>query len=61
MRCDGLVGYIYEWYGDRVYGPDDNWDVSLSSAWIQNLHIGDAITPKSQAQQYLKRMATDLP
>lgn len=60
IRCDGVVEYVYEWYNYHVYGGTD-WDVTVSSAWIQNLHSANAITPKLQAQSYLTRITTSLP
>ena len=48
MRCDGVVEYIYEWYGYRVYGSDTYWDVTKNSFWGRNHHSGTAVTPKSQ-------------
>ncbi len=48
MRCDGVIEYIYEWYGYRVYGSDTQWDVSKNDFWIRDAHSGTAITPKKQ-------------
>lgn len=53
MRCDGVVEYVYEYYGDRVFGNDSNWDVTRNDFWIRDAHSGTAVTPKSQAQSYL--------
>lgn len=48
IRCDGVVEYIYEWYGFRVYGSDTLWDVTYNSNANRNHHSGTAITPVSQ-------------
>ncbi|WP_053366504.1 hypothetical protein [Bacillus sp. FJAT-27245] len=48
MRCDGVVEYIHEWYGFRIYGSDTYWDVTRNSFWGRDHHSGTAITPKKQ-------------
>jgi hypothetical protein len=61
MRCDGVVEYVYEWYGFRVYGSDTRWDVTKGDYWNRDAHGGAAVTPKSQAQSYLTLVTTSLP
>lgn len=56
MRCDGVVEYIYEWYGYRVFGPGDEWDITLNNYWnlqYHSLYYTDPVTPKIQALYYL--------
>lgn len=60
MRCDGVVEYVYEWYGFRVYGNDNYWDVTRFGLWNQDHHSGTAITPKSQTN-YLTLVTTNEP
>ncbi len=60
MRCDGVVEYIYEWYGYRVYGSNDYWDVTEHSAKIKDHHSGIAITLKKQTN-YLALVKSSLP
>lgn len=60
MRCDGVVEYIYEWYGFRVYGSDKYWDVTKNSFWGRDHHSGTAITPKKQVG-YLNLVTSSVP
>lgn len=60
MRCDGVVEYIYEWYGFRVYGSDTYWDVTKNSFWGRDHHSGTAVTPKSQSG-YLTLVTSSVP
>ncbi|MHB8170196.1 MAG: hypothetical protein ACYDG6_01435 [Thermincolia bacterium] len=60
MRCDGVVEYIYEWYGFRVYGSDTYWDVTSVSYWGRDHHSGTAITPEKQPG-YLTLVTTSVP
>jgi hypothetical protein len=61
MRCDGVVEYVYEWYGFRVFGNDTYWDVTRTSRMGRDLHAGIGITPKKQAQSYLYKVSSSLP
>jgi len=61
MRCDGVVEYIYEWYGFRVYGSTTYWDVTKAGWSGREHHSGSLITPKSQAQTYLTKVTSSLP
>ncbi len=60
MRCDGVVEYIYEWYGFRVYGNGTYWDVTKNSFWGRDHHSGTAVTPKSQVN-YLTKVTSSVP
>lgn len=61
MRCDGVVEYIYEWSGFRVYGSNTYWDVTKASVSARESHSGTAVTPKKQAQTYLTKVTSSLP
>lgn len=61
MRCDGVVEYVFEWYGYRVYGNDGMWDVTKADAIIKLLHSGIGVTPKIQANSYLTKITSSLP
>ncbi|MDO8963842.1 MAG: hypothetical protein Q7W30_05035 [Coriobacteriia bacterium] len=61
MRCDGVVEYVYEWYGFRVFGDATHWDVTRAGFWYQDDHSGSAVTPKLQAQSYLTKVTSSLP
>ena len=61
MRCDGVIEYVYEWYGFRVYGSDTRWDVTKADFWIRDAHSLFAVTPKSQARSYLTKVTSSLP
>ncbi len=57
LRCDGLVEYCYEYYGYRVFGSDDSWDISKPGSTFH--HSASNIMPKVQAQQYLSQVLTE--
>ena len=61
IRCDGVVEYVYEWYGFRVSGNDTYWDITRSGRWNRELHGGTAVTPKKQARQNLYKVSSSLP
>jgi hypothetical protein len=65
MRCDGLVEYVYEWYGYRVHGSVivgvDHWDVTRVGYWEREVHELRAVTPKSQATEDLHLVTSSLP
>jgi len=48
IRCDGVVEYVYEWYGYRVGGPDDEWDITRNLTANYWEHSGFFITPRKQ-------------
>lgn len=60
MRCDGVVEYVFELNGYRIYGSDDYWDISYKSEDNQEHHSGFKITPASQAD-YLVYCHDDIP
>lgn len=53
FRCDGFVEYCYEYYGYRIYGDDENWDISNPNTSSKSEHNGLFLTPKTQAQDYM--------
>jgi hypothetical protein len=61
MRCDGVVEYVYEWYGFRVFGGDSVWDVTRALSANKAAHSGTAVTPRTQAQSYLSKVTASLP
>lgn len=61
IRCDGVIEYIYEWYGFRVFGDDSHWDVTRVGSSNKDDHSGTAVTPKSQAQSCLTKITSSLP
>jgi hypothetical protein len=61
MRCDGVVEYVYEWYGFRVYGSNDYWDVTRANASNRDVHSLPGATPKNQAQGYLTKVTSSKP
>lgn len=49
MRCDGVVEYCYEYYSHKIYGNDDNWDISCARQSNHAVHSLTNTTPKRQA------------
>lgn len=60
MRCDGVVEFIYEWYGHRVYGSDTYWDVTKSSFEGREHHANASIKPSTQ-KDYLTLVTINEP
>jgi len=61
MRCDGVVEYVYEWYGFRVFGETNStWDVTRSDWLTREQHTFPNIGPKKQAS-LLTRVGSGLP
>ena len=58
FRCDGLVEYVYEYHGYRIYGNDARWDISKPGN-IPHHAIG--VTPRIQAQNHMRRVTTAVP
>lgn len=56
MRCDGLVEYCYEYYGQLVYG--DN--ITVFNKAIRNNHCYPNISPKIQSQRYMQNCIGDV-
>ncbi|TCX48938.1 hypothetical protein [Dehalobacter sp. 14DCB1] len=61
IRCDGVVEYCYEWYGYRIFGSDSYWDITRSGLSYWNAHSGTAVTPQSQAQNYMTLVTSSIP
>lgn len=61
LRCDGLIEYCYEYYGIRIFGSNDLWDISVSSAENLAHHSYKNIMPKKQAQNYMTLITTNIP
>lgn len=49
IRCDGVIEYIYEYHGYRVFGSDEDWNISRVSFDAKEEHKGIAVTPSSQS------------
>ncbi|RCX18848.1 hypothetical protein DFR58_104117 [Anaerobacterium chartisolvens] len=61
LRCDGVVEYTYEWFGYRVGGPDNKWDITrnlIANYWE---HSGFFITPRKQNQELLTKVSSGYP
>lgn len=56
LRCDGVVEYVYEWYGYRVGGGDTTWDITRNSSENLKAHSNWKITPRIQNQSLLDRV-----
>lgn len=61
LRCDGVVEYTYEWYGWRVGGPDDEWDITRNLTANYWEHSGIAITPRLQNEELLEFVSSSVP
>ncbi len=66
LRCDGLVEYCYEYYGYRIFGNDQYWDISKSDGNNIMHHAGNPllesnISPKKQAQNYMIKVQSSIP
>lgn len=66
VRCDGFVEYCYEYYGYRIYGDDDHWDITKSDAANVEEHAGNPllaqnVSPKKQAQNYMIKIGDNVP
>ena len=53
LRCDGVIEYVYEWYGYRVGGPNGSWNISINQWENWSAHSGSAITPRKQRKNLL--------
>ena len=60
IRCDGVVEYIYEWYGFRVGGPNSRWNITINHPGNYSAHQGFSITPHKQREYYLTQVESDL-
>jgi len=61
IRCDGVVEYVYEYFGYRVGGADGVWNISKNNLNNYNAHSGTNITPYGQCWYYLTRVSSSLP
>lgn len=61
LRCDGVVEYVYEWYGFRVGGADGKWDITRNLTANYWEHSGFFITPRKQRSGLLQRVTTAYP
>lgn len=61
IRCDGVVEYTYEWYGYRVGGPDNYWNITINATANLNAHAGLNITPKKQCNNLLAYSSNGYP
>lgn len=61
IRCDGVVEYVYEYYGYRIYGNDSNWDITLNNFWAREDHSGNAVQPRTQAVDYMTKVQSSVP
>ncbi|MBR0435334.1 MAG: hypothetical protein IJK13_04950 [Lachnospiraceae bacterium] len=60
LRCDGVVEYIFEFYGFRVGGPNNKWDITRNLPEYLEPHKGFSITPRKQHTNLLTRITTTL-
>ena len=58
LRCDGVVEYVYEYYGYRVGGGNTDWDISLNLTSNFSAHYGYLVTPAMQNTYLLIRVTT---
>jgi len=61
LRCDGVVEYVYEWYGYRVGGPDGEWDITRNLTANYWEHSGFFITPRKQHEELLTFVSSSEP
>lgn len=61
MRCDGLVEYCYEYFGFRIFGSNELWDISFASEDNLSHHNALNVLPQSQAQDNMILVAAHVP
>lgn len=61
LRCDGLIEYCYEYYGYKIYGNNNNWDISKANPDNLSHHSVLGIRPKNQAEDYMTLISTSVP
>lgn len=54
LRCDGVIEYVYEWYGYKVGGIGDAWDITLNDNRNYLQHTGFLINPRRQHTELLQ-------
>ncbi|MBR5367642.1 MAG: hypothetical protein IK138_00030 [Lachnospiraceae bacterium] len=61
MRCDGLVEYVYEWFGFPVYGGQF-WDITKNDTDCFDQHDTlTTINPRLQHEDYLDFVSSSSP
>lgn len=58
IRCDGFVEYAFEYNNIRIYGSDENWDISKPGVGPDLEHSGFQLTPRKQANNCMVRMGS---
>ena len=58
LRCDGVIEYVYEYYGYKVGGSSNNWNISIDNSSNYAAHNLYNITPKIQNESLLTRVTT---
>lgn len=61
LRCDGVIEYVYEWFGYRVGGADNVWDITRNSSSNLSEHQLTKITPRKQREYYLIFVTSSYP
>lgn len=61
LRCDGVVEYVYEWYGYRVCGSQLYWNISRNLAQYKTEHSGFNFSPRKQRKNYLEHVTSNPP
>lgn len=51
LRCDGLVEYCYEYYGLRLQGNEEHWDITANTKVARRAHsmLYSWVSPKRQS------------
>ena len=62
LRCDGVVEYCYEYYGYRVFGNDNYWNISRATQehWAHHNTLVN-INPQWQAEKYMNQVQNYIP
>ena len=58
LRCDGVIEYVYEYYGYKVGGASNNWNITIDNSSNYAAHNLYNITPKIQNESLLTRVTT---
>lgn len=61
IRCDGLIEYIYEYYGYKVGGSSTTWDITKNTSANKSAHSLNKITPRLQNQSLLNKDSVEKP
>ena len=54
IRCDGVVEYCYEYYGHKIFGSSNDWDITIAKQDNIAKHSITNVTPKKQASYMTK-------